>query len=297
MSTQIETHWVNQFSGNVQVLAQQKASRLRPCVMVEPIRGEYAYFDQVGSVDMVERTSRHADTPFTEVPFSRRRAEMSDFEAAEIVDSQDTQRMLTEPTSRITQAFASAEGRKIDDVIVAGYFAAAATGKNGATSVAFAAGNQIAVDYVESGSGINSYMTIAKLRRAKELLDSAEAGVDPDEPRFVYLSARQIARMLALTEVTSADYNTLRALMHGEIDTFMGFKHVRGERFATDGSGYERVMAWVKSGVVLVHGETDVTRAAEDPTKGFNTRVYRKASYGATRMEEAKCVEIKCLRT
>lgn len=297
MSTQIDTAYVNQFSGNVAHLAQQKASRLRMAVRVEKLSGEYGFFDQIGSVSMVERTSRHADTPFTEIPHARRRVSMSDFEASEIIDSQDVQRMLTDPTSYYTQAFAAAEGRKIDDVIVAAYFAAAAIGKTGSSTQAFDSANQIAVDYVESGSTVNSFMTIAKLRKAKELLDAAEAGVDPDEPRFVYCSARQITRMLALTEVTSADFNTVKALVAGEVDTFMGFKFIRGERFATNGSGYERVMAWVKSGVLLAEGETGVTNAAPDPTKGFNTRLHRKASYGGTRMEEAKCVEIICLRS
>lgn len=295
MSTQIETAWVNQFSGNVVHLAQQQESRLRQAVMVEPMRAEYAYFDQIGSVEMVERTSRHADTPSTEVPHSRRRVGLTDYEAADIIDSQDVQRMLTEPTSRYTEAFARAEGRMIDRTIVAAYFAAAATGKAGATSVSFLAANQIAVDYVETGSAVNSAITVGKLRKARELLDAAE--VPRSVPRFIYCSARQITRMLALTEVTSQDFNAVRALANGEVDSFMSFKFIRGELYATDGSGYERVMAWAKTGMLLGEGETAVTNAAKDPTKGFNTRLHRKASYGATRMEEVQCVEIKCLRT
>lgn len=300
MSTQIETAWVNQFSSNVVHLAQQRTSRLRACVRVEPLNGEYGYFDQIGSVEMVERTSRHADTPSTEVPHSRRRVEMADWEAADLIDSQDVQRMLTNPQSRYTEAFAAGEGRRIDRTIIAGFFAAAATGKTGSTSVSFPSGNQVAVDYVESGSAVNSFITIAKLRRGVELLDAGEAGTGDQgqamEERFIYLSAKQKAKLLATTEVTSSDYNTVKALVQGEIDTFMGLKFVRGELFATDASGYERVPIWVKSGMLLAEGQTGVTRAAEDPTKGFNVRVYRKASYGATRMEEPKVIEIKCLR-
>ena len=87
MSTQITSAFVNQYASNVTLLSQQKASRLRPAVRVEPVTGEVGYFDSVGAVTMVERASRHADTPFTEIPHSRRRVSLRDFEASEIIDA------------------------------------------------------------------------------------------------------------------------------------------------------------------------------------------------------------------
>ena len=38
------------------------------------------------------------------------------------------------------------------------------------------------------------------------------------------MTATQITNLLSATEVKSADYNTVRALVRGEIDTFLGFK-------------------------------------------------------------------------
>ena len=46
------------------------------------------------------------------------------------------------------------------------------TGKTGSTTVTFPMASTIAVDYVESGSPANSNLTIAKLRRARYLLDA-----------------------------------------------------------------------------------------------------------------------------
>ena len=64
MSTQVTTAFVNQFSSNVQLLSQQKGSLLRGAVSEEAVTGEKAFFDQVGSVAAVKRTSRLGHTPF-----------------------------------------------------------------------------------------------------------------------------------------------------------------------------------------------------------------------------------------
>lgn len=87
MSTQIDTAYVNQFSANIRMLAAQQSAKLLSAVEIEQVNGEFAYFDQLGSVEAVERVSRHADTPFTEIPHSRRRVNMRDWELSEIVDS------------------------------------------------------------------------------------------------------------------------------------------------------------------------------------------------------------------
>ncbi len=294
MSTQITASFVNQFQANVEQLSQQKASRLRPAVRYEMVNGEFAYFDQLGSVNMIERTSRHADTPYTEIPHSRRRVSMRDFEASEIVDLQDRVRLLSDPESSYVQAFSSAAGRRMDDSIIESFFATAQTGKTGATAVAFPAANQIVHDYVETGAPATSNLSIAKLRRAKEILDAAEAGTDPNEPRYIACSSREISYLLRSTEISSADFNTIRALVNGEVNTFMGFNFVRTERLLLNASSHRRVPAWVKTGMVLAIGENPTAQIAPDPTKGFNTRVYYRGTFGATRMEEAKVVEIAC---
>ncbi len=72
MSTQVTTAFVQQFSSNIALLAQQRGSILRGAVREESVTGEKAFFDQVGSVAAVKRTTRHGDTPLVETPHSRR---------------------------------------------------------------------------------------------------------------------------------------------------------------------------------------------------------------------------------
>tara|TARA_R100001086_G_scaffold219565_1_gene136372 strand:- start:8 stop:235 length:228 start_codon:yes stop_codon:yes gene_type:complete len=68
MSSEITTAFVQQYSANVQMLAQQMGSRLREAVDVESVTGKNAYFDQVGVTAAQIRSSRHADTPQIDTP-------------------------------------------------------------------------------------------------------------------------------------------------------------------------------------------------------------------------------------
>ena len=242
MSTQISTAMRNQFSEDVYHLAQQKVSRLMPTVAVEDQAAEFEFYDQLGAVTPVERTSRHADTPFTEVPHSRRRIGLRDFEMGEIIDSQDRLRMAFDPAGRYVQAFGYAMGRQMDQVIIDSFFAAADTGKTGATSVAFPASQQIAVDYVETGVAANSSLTVGKLRRARELLLDGEAA-EADEELYICCAQREITSLLRTVEVGSRDYNEIQPLVNGQLDSFMGFRFIRvaSSRLPVDGSNFRRI--------------------------------------------------------
>lgn len=297
MSNQIPTNYVNQFKANFIALAQQMESRLVGAVIEEPLNGEFGYMNQIGVVEAVQRTTRHADTAYTEVPHSRRRVNAVDWELGEIIDTQDTQRMLTDPQSSYVRAFAAAINRRKDRTIIEAFFADAATGKAGGTTVSFPSGNQIAVDYVESGSTVNSSLTVAKLRRAMTILKDGEAA--EDETLYVACRASDIQNLLRDTTVTSTEYNTVKALVNGEINRFMGFEFIRlpAARFQTDGSGHFRLPAWSKSGMWFAPLNQLEVNAAPDPTKGFNTRLHAKQSFGATRLEEARVVEIKAHAT
>jgi hypothetical protein len=285
MSVQITTAFVNQFSSNIQMLSQQMGSLLRNAVDVETVNGEKAFFDQVGSAAAVLRTTRHADTPLIDTPHSRRMVTMSDYEYADLIDDQDKVRLLVDPTSTYARAAAAAMGRAMDDVIISAALGTSLTGKDGTTSTPFdTSNNQIAV----GGAGL----TLAKLIEAKEILDSRD--VDPSIPRYIAVSPKQITNLLDDPEVTSADYNTVRALVKGELDTYVGFKFVTTNRLGLDGSGDRRCFAWAMDGIKLAVGKEPTARIDERADKSYATQVYYCMSVGATRMEEAKVVEIIC---
>jgi len=284
MSTQITTAFVNQFSANVQMLSQQMGSLLRAAVDVESVNGEKAFFDQVGSAAAVLRTSRHADTPIVDTPHSRRMVTMSDYEYADLIDDQDKVRLLVDPTSTYSRAAAAAMGRAMDDVIIAAALGTAKTGKDGSTDTALSSDQKIAV----AASGL----TIAKLVEAKQILD--EGNVDPSIARHIVCAPKQISDLLNNTTVTSSDYNTVKALAMGEINTFVGFQFHVSNRLTTDGSGDRQVIAFAGDGIKLAVGKEPSARIDERADKSYATQVYYCQSVGATRMEEAKVVEIAC---
>lgn len=282
MSSQIQVAFNNLYSANVMLLVQQKGSRLRDAVRQETVEGEIAYFDQVGAGSATKRQSRHADTPLTETPHARRQVMLEDYEYSDLIDRLDQVKTLTDPTSAYSQAAAHALGRAMDDVIIAAANGTARGGKSGQIAIPLGPGQKLA----SGGAGL----TLAKLLQAKEILDAAEN--DPDEARFIACPAKDVTVLLGNTQVTSSDYNTVKALAAGQIDTFLGFRFIRTQRLGLTGGGERACLAWRQSALLLAIGEAPKVKVTERPDKSYATQVYCAMSVGATRMEEEGVVEI-----
>jgi hypothetical protein len=283
MSSQITTAFVQQYSNNVQMLSQQKGSLLRGTVDTESIVGKNAFFDQVGVATAVKRTTRHGDTPQIDTPHSRRRVSLVDYEYADLIDNQDKIRTLIDPTSSYALAAAYALGRAQDDEIIAAVSGTAFTGETGSTSTALPSAQKI----TEASTG---GLTIAKLRTAKEKFDSAS--VDPSIPRYIVVGPKQISDLLGTTEVTSSDFNTVKALANGEVNTFLGFNFIVSNRL-TIASSKRLCLAYAMDGIKMAIGQDLMTRIDERSDKGYSTQIYVCQSIGATRMEEEKVVTIQ----
>ena len=284
MSTNITTAFVQQYSANIQMLSQQMGSLLRDKVRLESVVGKNAFFDQVGKVTAVLKTSRHSDTPQIDTPHARRRVSLADYEFADLIDQQDKVRLLIDPTSSYAQAAAMAMGRAMDDVIITAALGTSFTGETGSTSQSLPSAQKIA-------EGGTAGLTIAKLREAKEKFDLAS--VDPSIQRYMIVSPRQITDLLGTTSVTSSDFNTVKALVQGEVDSFMGFKFITSNRLSIE-SSKRKCIAFASDGIALGVGKDVSARIDERADKSYATQVYYCMSIGATRMEEEKVVEVKC---
>ena len=284
MSVQITTAFVEQYKSNVFHLAQQKGSKLRDAVRTESIVGKSHFFERIGSTAAVKRTSRHADTPRVDTPHSRRKVTMDDYDWADLIDDSDKVRLLISPQSEYAKAGAYAMGRTMDDVIIAAATGNAFGGVSGGSTIALPAGQKIA----HGSTGL----TIAKLISAKEKLDAAN--VDPDEARVLVCSAKQISDLLGTTQITSSDFNSVKALVQGDIDTFMGFKFIRSERLGLDGNSNRQVLAFTNTSIGLALGKDIQTKISERADKNYSTQVYLCMTIGATRVEDEKVIEIAC---
>jgi hypothetical protein len=134
-------------------------------------------------------------------------------------------------------------------------------------------------------------MSLAKLREAKKILDLAD--VDPSIPRYIACGPDQIEALLADTNVTSSDFNTVKALVQGEVNQFMGFNFIVSNRLSKTGD-IRSCFAWAEDGLALAVGRDVMARIDERSDKGYATQVYYCMSIGSTRMEEEKVVQIDC---
>jgi hypothetical protein len=294
MSTQITTAFVQQYSANVMMLAQQKGSKLKDLVRNETVNGKQAFFDQIGATAARRRTNRHSDTPRMDTPHARRRCALEDFDWADLVDNEDKIRMLIDPTSSYAMAAAMAMGRAMDEVIIDAMRGTAFAGETGSTSIVLPAGSKVAV----AASGL----TLTKLLAAKSIMDGAD--ID-SEGRYIAVTNRQLTDLLNVTEVKNADFNSVKALAQGEMNSFLGFNFIRVDGLRIDGTrimpfvtGSDRaVMAWQRDNVVLGVGATPQAKISERGDKNYATQVFFSMSIGAVRMQEAAVVEVSALES
>ena len=288
MSDQITTAFIQQYKAGIEVLYQQKGSRLRGAVRLEQQMGKQSFYDQINATAVRRRTVRHGDSPYIPTPHARRMNVLTDYDWGDFVDDMDKLRTLNDPSNEYVQAAAYALGREMDQAILDATFATAKTGEEGGDDLTFANDGGTTVPVGGTPVGMN----LDKLLQAKEALDENEAGED----RYIAMSARQFKDLLAVEAITSADYAAIKALVHGEIDTFLGFKFIRvsSALMSVDGSSYRRVPAWSKEAMLLGIGkdiEGEIERRAD---KSFSWYAYACASFASTRMQGKGVVEILC---
>ena len=290
MSQQIPVAFANQYHADVEMLLQQKGSRLRSCVRVEDQKGEAQFYEQIGPTAAVEITVRHGDSPQVDSAHDRRRVTLRFFDWGDFIDRIDKVQMLIDPTNPYTQNAVYALGREMDKRVIEAASGSAATGHTGATLVALPSTQKVAVNF----GGTNVGLTVAKLVEARRILVKAEN--DMDEPQYLAYAAQGLADLLNTTEVTSADYNSVKALVKGEINSFMGFEFVHTELLSGGGAGGTRLtLAWAKSGLLLAVAPDVETAVERRWDKRGAAYVYAVAGSGAVRMQETKVVEISTL--
>lgn len=290
---ELEKVYAQQYGANIYQMAQQRVSKLRNLVSLEKMRGEVAYFERVHPTAAVRRTSKYSDSPMIETKFDRRALHAFEYEWGDMLDWTDDLNLFIDPTSSITAAGAAGIGRVIDDVIIAeGFEGKAYEGKNGTTEVAFPTTQIVAI--TAGGSSGNQGMNLEKLRQARSLFGKADIDLDdPDNKLYLAITQEQEDDLLRTTEVTSADYNTVKALVNGTINSFMGFEFVKTQRLTLTGTS-RNCVAWCKSGIKLALPQEMVMKVTERSDKGFNWYAYAKLKVGCTRIEDTKVVHIPC---
>jgi hypothetical protein len=292
MSNNLPSHYVQQFANNIQLLLQQKDSRLDSLVMTGNHVGEQASpVDQLGAVEMQEVVGRFGPIGRVDASVDRRWVYPESYDLNQLIDSFDKLRLLQDPSSSYVMNAVAAAKRKRDAVIISAFFGTAKTGKSGSTSTTFPSGQQIAVDY---GAASNVGLSVEKLIKGKELLMAADVDLEAD-PINCGITAKQHSNLLREIKITSREFNSEPVLVNGKLKSFLGINFVHSELFGVDGSSYRRIPMWAKSGMYLGLWQdmtTDIDQRKD--LSGHPWQAYIKMTLGATRLEEEKIVEIKC---
>lgn len=281
-----------QYANTIQLLLQQRGSKLSPLVMMGSHVGTQASpVDQIGAVAAQKVTTRFADMPRVDAATDRRWVFPVDYDLPQLIDTFDKLRLLNDPESSYVVNGMYAMGRAMDDEIISAFFADAKTGQEGGTSTSFPAGQQVAVD---EGAAAATGLTVDKLIAGKELLMENEVDLEMD-PLVCVISAKQHSNLLREIEVISTDYNSRPVLVDGMLRSFLGITFVHSERLDVDGSSYRRVPLFAKSGMYMGQWQSITSNISRrNDLRGEPWQVYAYGTFGATRLEEKKVVEIKC---
>lgn len=287
MASTIPVHYISKFTQGIRDLQQQMGSRLRAAVDVDTapvIEGKRTSYDQMDATSMVPITDRHGKTQVTDDIHLRRWVTYSASEKASLVDRVDMRRILNDPKNNLVKGATAAANRLSDDNVITAFFATALTGEEAGSTAAFDTDFSIAT--VAGG------LSIDQLSDARELLEAAENEEDDGEFKwYIALHAKQRKNLFNKTEVASIDYNTVRALYHGRIDTFLGLTFLKTQRlnFATPD---RLVPVWVKASMKLAFSQDIRTFMDILPERRHSVQVRTEIDVGATRLDEKGVVRI-----
>lgn len=288
MPDQIPVWFVRQFQDEIFNLVQQEDSRLMPWVRKKGITGSKMYFDRLGPVDVVKKTQRFQPTIIADAPNSRREVGLQDYTQTLGVDREDRHRLLIDPTGEYAQSMAKGMARQIDkDIIVALEGDSVAVDDNLAGTLIPLPASQIIV-----AGGTN--FTLDKLRQTKGKMDASEV---PENGRYIAWNSSAQQNLLEDAEVTSSDFNTVKALVAGQLNTYMGFEFIRLELLTGGGTAVANMLAFHETAVGMAVANELETNIDLRPDLSYATQIFVAGTFGMIRIEEEKVVLIECDQT
>ena len=280
MSVSLSNAFVTLFDAEVKQAYQGKAMLVPAVRQRRGVEGSTVKFPKVGKGVATIRVPQTDVTPLN-VAFSTVTCTLVDYNAAEYSDIFNQAKVNFDERQELVQVVASAMGRRQDQMILDALTA---------SSTSLTVSNDI--------GGTDSNLNVAKLREAKRLLDKNNV---PPEGRHIIIHGNGLASLLSETSVTSSDFNSVKALVQGDINSFLGFTfHTLGDRseggLVIDGSLDRSCFAFHQMAVGYGEGigmRTEINYIAEK-TSWLVNEVF---SAGAIAIDDEGIVKITCRET
>ena len=277
MAIGLSNAFVTLFDAEVKQAYQAKAQLVGATRQRRGVEGSTAKFPKAGKGVATLRIPQTDVTPLN-VDFSQVTATLEDWNAAEYSDIFMQQKVNFDERQELVQVVSNAIGRRQDQLIIDALTA---------SSTALTVGNDV--------GGTDTNLNLDKLLAAKKALD---AGNVPPSDRHMVIHANNLSALLGETEVTSSDFASVKALVNGEINTFLGFNfHVLGDRaeggLTVDGSSDRTIWAFHKDALGYAEGMGPKTEINYVPEK-TSFLVNSMFSAGAVAIDAEGIVQITC---
>jgi hypothetical protein len=244
------------------------------------VEGSTVKFPKIGKGSATLRVPQTDVTPLN-ISYSQVTATMSDYNAAEYSDIFHQVKVNFDERRELVQVVSGSIGRRMDQLVLDAL---------AASSTSLTVSNDI--------GGTDTNLNLTKLRTAKRYLDKNNV---PADGRCFLVSAAGLESLLGETAITSADFNSVKALVNGEIDTFLGFKFTMiGDRseggLAIDGSLDRVCFAYHRDAVgfgIGMNMKTEINYIAEKTSYLVNGMF----SAGAVAIDDEGIVKITCRET
>lgn len=252
MSRELSTVAVTQFDTEVKHAYQSMGVLSGTTTERKGVVGNEYKFRKMGKGVAQQRTAPSADAIPMNIDHDLITCSLTDWDAPEYTDIFNAKDVNFDEVKELGMTIAGALGRR-DDQIKINAMAAGTFSATPATAEGYLVGTDV--------GGVGTNLNVTKLRRIKKNMDDEEV---PAGGRHIMVSASGLEGLLGETQVTSTDYNSVKALVSGDVDTFLGFKfHVIGTR--TEGglpkSGAVRDgYAWHESAIGYANGMEVTTR-------------------------------------
>ena len=281
MALSISNAFVTLFDSEVRQAYQAKRS-LAGLTREKQVEGSTVKFNILGEGVATIRSPMADVTPLN-ATFSQKTASIVDYVASEYSDVFQQSHVNFDERNELVQLVGNASGRRMDQTTIDALVAEGSPGT-------------VANTIQEDGSaGSAADLNTGKIRAAKKTMDAANV---PPDNRVLLIHANNLSSLLGQTSATSADFSSVRALVDGSIDTWLGYKVVVvGDRteggLPKDGSNDRSCFAFHKESVgmgISMNQKTEINYVAEK-TSWLITSMF---GAGAVSIQASGIVKITC---
>ncbi len=298
----IDSFYTTQFDANWQHLVQQNDGRIHARVRQENVKGKRKLLNFIGKSKARLITTRSGKTIPSNTALAKRKISLRAYDDVYLEDEWDDELLgeVTSPKSAVVMSHASAFQRAMDEAVIEATTGTAYIGEDGEEAVDLPNSQKVAVNYIHGSTGSNSGLTLAKIIKAKSILGKNEAfgqskpGGMGDSLIFLVTQQQLDDLLVNVDQVSNSRYADVKALVNGEVNSFMGFEFIRTELLQKDAATDVRTcVAFVSSGIAFSKNGMNTKMVIRDDLNE-SLQIRTKGRHGATRTEEEKVVAVYC---